>query len=147
MYDGQRRYSEFRNERFIEQTKKISDVIHKVKLPSLNADKTSKPDVKTKIQDGCTLKDNAVAQRNIDIAKAKGEDLADISKYDICSTNMLFEGELMAAVGKSDLLKPLEESLGREDIIKQIQSILIMKKLVLLSTLCLLCDNFRNIQI
>ena len=84
---------------------------------------TSKPDVKNKIQDGCTLKDNAVAQRKIDIAKAKGEDLADISKYDICSANMLFEGDLMAAASKSDLLKPLEESLGREDIIKQIPSI------------------------
>ena len=55
MSDGQQRYAEFRNERFIKQTKKISDVIHKVKLPILNTDMTSKPDVKNKIPDGCTL--------------------------------------------------------------------------------------------
>ena len=117
-----------------------------VKLPSLNTDMTSKPDVKNKIHDGCTLKDNAVAQRKIDIAKAKGEDLADISKYDICS-NMLFEGDLMAAASKSDLLKPLEESLEREDI-KQIPSIFDHEKTcVIVDVICLLCNNFRNIQI
>ena len=34
--DGKTRYKDFRKERFVEKSKKLSEVIHKVKLPPLN---------------------------------------------------------------------------------------------------------------
>ena len=43
-------------------------------------------------------------------------------KYDVCSTNMLFEGDLMAPTSKSDLLKPLEKCLQKENILHEIPS-------------------------
>ena len=58
----------------------------------------------------------------MDLAKAKGEKLSDILKYDLSDGNMLFDDDIMANAEKSQLLTDIEGFLPKEDILKDLES-------------------------
>ena len=88
---------------------KLHDKITKGKLPSLVIQNERKKVImRTENKKNVELKENAEAQKKLDIAKLKGEELSTILKYDLTSTNMLYDGEIMADAKKSELLKYLQ---------------------------------------
>ena len=117
--DGIERYKLFRNERFVDKIKKLSHVIHKVKLPLLFHD-DKKNVIAAKQHEANDAKENAVFQRQFDIAKAKGENIEDILKYDLADSNMLFDGEIMAKAEKSKIVNEIEDFLVKSDIVTDV---------------------------
>ena len=96
--DGRERYKVFHMERFVENSKKLSEVIHKVKLPPLT-DKfiitnitCEKPKQKEKY---CPKKITAL-QRKIDTAKGKADEFWDILKHNMTENNMFYDGDVVA---------------------------------------------------
>ena len=103
--DGTKRYV-FRRERFVEKSKKLSEVIHKVKLPLLT-NKFIITDItcaKQKQKEKNCPKAIAASQMKIDTAKGKGGELRDILKYDVRESNMLYDGDVMAKHEKSKII-------------------------------------------
>ena len=95
---GTERYTVFHKERFVEKSKILSEVIHKVKLPPLT-DKFIITDItheKPKQKEKSSPKEIAASERKIDIAKAKGGELRDILKYDAMESNMLYDNDVTA---------------------------------------------------
>ena len=108
--DGKQRYNVFRNERLVTKTKKLSETIKKVNLPSFDrSDQTQKKSTKP------TLKKIGDAQKQIDVARARGITLKEILCYDHLNTNILFEEDLTAKPNKSELIKQLEKRLNTDD--------------------------------
>ena len=100
---------EFRNERFFDKTKALSDVIKKVSLPSFESKskestkfKPSKENTKAKIQ--------AIAQKQVDIAKSRFISLSEILQFDLVPS-ALFEGDFTAKPEKQLLITELEKHL------------------------------------
>ena len=85
-------YLEFRKERFKEKSKKLSDTITKIKLPSFQSDATMNLSGKKSTQVS-EVKDITKAQRLTDIAKRRGASVSDILKHDLLIKNVLFDGD------------------------------------------------------
>ena len=97
---------EFRNDRFVDKTKTFIDIIKKVSLPSLESKykestkfKPSKENTKAKIQ--------AIAQKQVDIAKSRFISLSEILQFDLVPS-ALFEGDFTAKPEKHLLVTELE---------------------------------------
>ena len=91
---GEKTYIEFRNERFADKTKAISDVIKKASLPSFESKseestkfKPSKKNTKAKIQ--------AIAQKQVDISKSRFISMPEILQFDLVPS-ALFEWDFTA---------------------------------------------------
>ena len=100
---------EFRNDRFVDKTKTFIDIIKKVSLPSLESKykestkfKPSKENTKAKIQ--------AIAQKQVDIAKSRFISLSEILQFDLVPS-ALFEGDFTAKPEKQLLITELEKHL------------------------------------
>ena len=118
MSDGTERYKVFCREGFIEKLKKLSEVIHKVKLPPLT-NKFIIADIiceKPKQKEKECPKEIAASQRKIDIAKGKGGKLRDILKYDMIESNMLYDGDVMAKHKKSEIMGEIQNPLPEQSI-------------------------------
>ena len=106
---GEKTYTEFRNERFVDKTRALSNVIKKVSLPSIESKskestkfKPSKENTKAKIQ--------AIAQKQVDIAKSRFISMPEILQFDLVPS-ALFEGNFTAKPEKHLLITELEKHL------------------------------------
>ena len=106
---GEKTYIEFRNKRFADKTKAISDVIKKASLPSFESKseestnfKPSKKNTKAKIQ--------AIAQKQVDISKSRFISMPEILQFDLVPST-LFEGDFTAKPEKHLLITELEKHL------------------------------------
>ena len=108
--DGKQRYKVFREESYVNKSKKLSDTITKVNLPKFDG-----KDQKQKKESKPVLKKVGDAQKQIDIARARGISMKEILSFDHLTSNLLFEEDLTAKQNKSDLVKQLEKQLTASD--------------------------------
>ena len=90
MENGKSGFLEFRKEKFKEKSKKLSDTITKVKLPSFHSDATMNVPGKKSTQVS-EVKDITEAQSSINIAKRRGVSLDDILKHDLLTKNVVWD--------------------------------------------------------
>ena len=112
--NGNRCYKEFRKERFLEKTKKLSATITKRNLPCLDYKSSSGVQVSTTAVSQNML---AVAQRDIDIVTERGMSLESIFSHDILQNSIIFEGDLASKPEKSKLIAEIEKHLVHEDMV------------------------------
>ena len=112
--NGKSGHLEFRNERFKEKLKKLSDTITKVKLPSFHSDATMDVPGKKSAQVS-EVKDITKAQRLINIAKRRGASLSDIHRHDMLTKNVLFDGDFTVKPAKHVMIEELEAHLDKEE--------------------------------
>ena len=108
---GERVYTEFRENRFLFKTKRISETIHRNNLKtfaSVHQVPTSKKIIPIK-----KLKSKEVAiKKTIDIAQMRGQTMEELLKYDISSSSYLFDNEgFMTSATKNDPTEELEKRL------------------------------------
>ena len=109
--NGRRVYRSYRQERFVEKTKKMSTTISKLKLPKLTDQSKTTPPTVMKEKKDISSKDVAEAQRSMDIAKERGMDLGQILTHDVLTSSPLFDGDLPAHATKSVLVGEIEPRL------------------------------------
>ena len=114
MENGKSGYLEFRNERFKEKSKELSNTIKEVKLPSFHSDATTNVPGKKSTQVS-EVKDITKAQRLIDIAKRLAASLSDILRHDLLTKNVLFDGDFTVKPAKHVIIEELEEHLDKEE--------------------------------
>ena len=95
-------------ERFKEKSKKLSDTITKVKLPSFHSDATMNFPGKKSTQVS-EVKDITKAQRLINIAKRRGASLNDILKHELLTKNVLLDGDFTLKPAKYVTIEELED--------------------------------------
>ena len=81
--DGLQQYKIFREERYIQKIKKLSDTIKKYNFPNLGH--ISKSDSKQKKSSSNTTKEIAQAQKIIDVARSRGIHMSEALEYDLIS--------------------------------------------------------------
>ena len=104
--EGTERHKFFHRERFAEKSEKLSEVIHKVKLPPLT-NKFIITDItceKSKQKEKYCPKETAASQRKIDNAKGKQGESRDILKYDVMESNMLYCIDVTAKHERSKII-------------------------------------------
>ena len=100
------------------KSRKTSEVIHKVKLPSLT-DKFIITDItceKSKQKEIYCPKVTAASLRKIDIAKGRGQ-LQDILKSDVTVSDMLYDGNVMVKHEKSKITGEIKNLLPEQSIL------------------------------
>ena len=107
---GKDRYLSFRRERFIEKTKAILSTITRANIKTfVNIDDSIKS---TQQKHNVLHKELLQAQKFIDIARLRQYDMTELFKFDLISSNMLFDGEgFMRDPNKSTLVTELENNL------------------------------------
>ena len=109
---GAKKYSEFRRERFVMKSKRLSDTIHRTNLKTFNSIRTDKSQTPKKT----AKKKYAYAQKVLDIARVRNCDMKEIFAYDLQpSSSLLDEEGLMTKPQKSLLCHELEKSISPED--------------------------------
>ena len=108
---GEERYLEFRKERLVEKTARISSTIHRANLKTM---KTIHNKQQKTIRS--TVREMNIAERNIEIARERGLKTEDLLQYDVVPSPVLFDNEgMMTKPAKSLLIKELEANLKPED--------------------------------
>ncbi|KAG8196934.1 hypothetical protein JTE90_027637 [Oedothorax gibbosus] len=111
---GSEAYEQFRKDRFVNKTLKLSDVIRKIRLPTKER-KIIIPTVKSQTAQATQKKSIAAADRSIHIAKARGETMKDILKYDLLPTSMLLDSSGYTSKPiRHVLLSEIEKKLDQE---------------------------------
>ena len=110
LQNGQVGYEVFRNERYIEKSKKISATISKVKLPSFSPHDTVQNTTRGTIHE-VSHKELASSQRKIEVATLRGMPLEEIYGHDFFESSPLFEGDLATKPSKSHLIAEIENNL------------------------------------
>ena len=105
--DGKRRYNLFREERYIKKSKRFSDKISRVGLPRFDS-----KGQKQKMDSKPIIKKVANAQKQIDVARARGFTMKEILSFDHLISNILFDEDLTTKPNKSELVKQLEKKLS-----------------------------------
>lgn len=110
---GEKVYRDYRQDVFVERTKKVSATISKRKLPKFSDQYLSTTSSATILKQKTVIspKDVAEAQRNIDIVKERGMSMSDILAHNLLDVSPLFNGDLPASVDKSALLAEMEPRL------------------------------------
>ena len=112
-------YKVFHREQFVEKSKTLSEVMHKVKLPPLT-NKFIIIDItceKLKQKEKNCLKEIAASQRKTNIAKGKGGELRDILKYDVVESNMLYDGDVIDKHEQSKIIGEIQCLLPEQSIL------------------------------
>ena len=109
---GNEMYQAFRNERYINKTKAISDTISRSKVKTFKSAYEGKSESDKK---KATKKESTEAQRIVDVAKERNYDLEHLLKYDLVETSILFENNFMKKPAKSTLCPELEKKLKAHD--------------------------------
>ena len=115
---GAKLYSTFRKERFVDRSKRLSDVIPRTNLKTFSSIEGKKK-VSSKIQNKQDKKDIGSGQKKLDIARVRDHDPHEVFKYDLVKSSYLFSDEngLMKKTAKHELLKELESNLVPDDYI------------------------------
>ena len=97
----------FRNEQFVEKSRRLSDPIKKINLQQFSpGEKEKVPRQSSDIR----VKDLSDLQRNVYVAKGRGISLAQVTEHDLLSTNILFNGDCTSKPDdKSVLVGELEK--------------------------------------
>ena len=112
---GQELYDNFRHERYVEKSKRLSETIHRTNIKtfkSIHAEK--KLSEKKKDQ----KRETAQAQKTVDLARVRGYDMKHLFQYDLVESSPLFDDNgFMTDPRKSTLCNELEKNLKKEDYI------------------------------
>ena len=97
--DNLQQYKIFREERYIQKIKKLSDTIKKYNFPNLGH--IFKSDSQQKKSSSNTTKEIAQAQKIIDIARSHGIHMSEVLEYDLTSKSYLFDNYYTSTPDKS----------------------------------------------
>ena len=115
--NGEAAYHNFRRERYVIQSKKLSCTISKVKLPAFDSQGTnnkSMTDADTS-KANVSTKDISCAQREAEIASLRGMSQEEIYTHDLLQSSPLFDGDITTKPNKSQLISELETNLYPDD--------------------------------
>ena len=113
--NGDRIYHSYRQEVFVEKSKKLSASLSKRKLPKFTDQLCKFPERVVTEKKALSTKDVAVAQKSMDIAKERGMVLTQILGHDVLPVSPLFEGDLPSHVNKSTLVGKIVSGLDLSD--------------------------------
>ena len=113
--NGDRIYHSYRQEVFVEKSKKLSASLSKRKLPKFTDQLCKFPERVVTEKKALSTKDVAVAQKSMDIAKERGMVLTKILGHDFLPVSPLFEGDLPSHVNKSTLVGKIVSGLDLSD--------------------------------
>ena len=99
-------YLSFRKKQIVVKSCHLSDPIKKINLQQFSPNKKEK--IPRQSSDS-RVKDLSDLQRNVDIARGRGISLAQVMEHDLCSTNILFNGDYSSKPNKSALVQELEK--------------------------------------
>ncbi len=110
---GKHLYQAFRNERYIDKTKAISDTIARSKVMTFMSVYKDKTQAEAKKEN---KKEFAEAQRIVDVAKERNYDMKQLLQYDLTQSSTLFDKNgFMTKTAKSTLCTEMEKNLKPED--------------------------------
>lgn len=115
LQNGQQGYDNFRKERYVEKTVKLSATISKVKLPSFAHHEDNHLTNKETKHMSISSKDIAIAQRQIEITTLRGMPPEEIYAHDFFNSSPLFDGDLVAKSNKSLLIAELEKQIHLDE--------------------------------
>ena len=113
--DGLQQYKMFREERYIQKIKKLSDTIKKYNFPNLGH--IFKSDCQQKKSSSNTTKEIAQAQQIIDIARSRGMHMSEKLEYDLISKSSVFDNDYTSKPDKYVLVKKIEEKIVTEEVV------------------------------
>ena len=109
-------YNEFRKERFLDRTKKLSDTIHRNYIKTCQSIKAVKPSTTTSKKE--KISEAAAGHRVLEIAQARGYSTKELFRYDLIPTSYLFDEDgLMKKLVKSALCHEMEKCLNSDDMV------------------------------
>ena len=109
-------YNEFRKERFLDPTKKLSDTIYRNNIKTCQSIKAVKPSTTTSKKK--KISEAAAGHKVLEIAQARGYSTKTLFRYDLIPTSYLFnEDGLMKKPVKSTLCHEMEKSLNSDDMV------------------------------
>ena len=111
--DGLQQYEIFREERYIQKLKELSDTIKKYSFPNLGH--ISKSDSEQKKSFPNTTKEITQAQKITDIARSRGIHMSEVLEYDLISKSYLFDNDYTSKLDKYVLVKKIEEKIVTEE--------------------------------
>ena len=103
-------YEIFRTERFLDQSKKLPDTIHKISFPK-PVDVSRKSSTSNIPSSELNVKEVAEAQKLIDTARSRGTTMSEILQYNLLTNNSLFEGRSPSKPDKHKIVTKLENIL------------------------------------
>ena len=117
--NGGEEYQKFHTERYIEKSKKLSAKISMVKMPQFDADPERRNKISyekaTAAENVVSIKDIAVAAREIEIATLRGMSSSEVYSYDLLDSTPLFIGDITTKPDKAELVTHLEKYLDQAD--------------------------------
>ena len=112
--DAEDRYIAFRNERYIDKYKKLSDTIIKVKMPDFAQTSKTGSSASAESSSQVSIKEISYLQK-FEIARSRGIPITEILEHDLLSKSSLFENQFTAKPDKHILIKELEKAIVPSD--------------------------------
>lgn len=115
--NGDTAYQQFRKERYVDKSKKLSVTISKVKLPAFDSQcSPEKANTNTEsVKATVSMKDIAFAQKEAEIATLRGISPRELYAHDLLQSSPLFVGEITTKPDKAQLTAELEKNLQPVD--------------------------------
>lgn len=113
LVDGQKIYQQYRQERYVQKVKNISDTISKKNLPAFDHTASNKT---MTVKQTVLTKDISSAQQGMEIAMMRFVPLEEIFAYDHLPCSALFEGKLHKKTQKAQLMTSLEAHLDNQPV-------------------------------
>ena len=111
---GKDQYEISRTQRFLDQSKKLFDMIHKIAFPK-PVDASKKSSTSNIPSSELNIKQVAEAQKLIYIARSRGITMSEILQFDLLTNNSLFEGQPPSKPDKHKIVTKLENILQRKN--------------------------------
>ena len=112
--NGKANYEQFRNERYVAKSKKLTDVIKLVKLSDFVPANKTKSKVASKTPSAELLKVVSNCQETIDIARCRGFTVDEIPQHNLLSYSSLFDDDDTTKPDKYIITKELKKCLTEE---------------------------------
>ena len=143
---GKEQHEIFRTQRFLDQSKKLFDMIHKIAFPK-SVDASKKSSTSNVPSSELNVKEVAEAQKLIDIARSRGITMSEILQFDLLTNNSLFEGQPPSKPDKHKIVTKLENILQIKNDFENLDdtnNVLVVDFMSLLRRL--LMKNFQDFQ-
>ncbi len=108
--NGDIAYRQFRDERYVVRSKKLSVTISKVNLPAFDSQCTTKTNT-VPTRTAVSAQDIASAQREAEIATLRGMSPEELYSHDLLQSSQLFVGDITTKPDKAKLVTELETNL------------------------------------
>ena len=143
---GKDQYEISRTQRFLDQSKKLFDMIHKIAFPK-PVDASKKSSTSNVPSNELNVKEVTEAQKLIDIARSRGITMSEILQYNLLTNNSLFEEQVPSKPDKHKIVTKLENILQIKNDFESLDdtnNVLVVDVMSLLRHL--LMKNFQDFQ-